>query len=196
MAVKKTVHTAEEILTVLEELKKQTDRGAAIVAASVAEELLAVVIQERLLPLNSEIRKSLFDRPNAPLSSFSAKIDLGYALGLFSDSAMKHLHILRECRNRFAHRIEPLNFDHPSITEVLSKIGESELRNVAKTNRDLYEGLFRTIAIILIAECNQDIRIEDLGKTRPDIFIRLVGMLWPEKAGVLENFLRQMAEGH
>ena len=81
MAVKKELHSTEEIKTVFDELSKQTDRGAGIIAASVVEELLAVVIQARLLPLNGETRRSLFEGPNAPLSSFSAKIHLGLGLG-------------------------------------------------------------------------------------------------------------------
>ena len=59
MAVKKELHSTEEIKTVFDELSKQTDRGAGIIAAAVVEELLAVVIQARLTPQKTQMRVRL-----------------------------------------------------------------------------------------------------------------------------------------
>ena len=182
MAVKKTVHTAEEIRSVLEELKKQTDRGAGIIAASVTEELLAVVIQERLLPLNSDLRQALFERMNAPLSTMSAKINLGRALGLYSDVGAKRLHMLREVRNRFAHRIEALTFDHPIVVDAM----QDGLADVPppkfKSNRFAFEMIFAACCMLLLGQSGQNIRINNLGETRPEIFLQLLSVLDPAMA--------------
>jgi hypothetical protein len=192
MAVKKTVHTAEEIKAVLEELNGQTDRGAAIIAASVIEELLAVIIQKRLLPLTSDLRRSLFERTNAPLSSFSAKIDLGLLLGLYSASAAKHLHILRECRNKFAHRIEALTFDHPEITKIMAPLLDEPAFGAMESNRHRYLAVVQLNAMLFVAMGYSDIRIVELGQTRPDIFVELFAWLWPEKAEVFRGLLKEM----
>jgi hypothetical protein len=193
MAVKKAVHTADEIKAVLGELEKQTDRGAAIIAASVIEELLAVVIQERLL-LTGDLTRALFDRPNAPLSTFAAKIDLGFALGLYSDSALKHLHIIRECRNKFAHRIEALDFDHPDIQGIIGVLTAQPFFKAQQTTRERYFSLFRLTSILLMSECNENIRIVQLGQNRPDIFVGLFARIWPERAAELKLILEQLKQ--
>src|SRR5438876_787528 len=63
-------HTQEQISAFLQELKTQTDRGAAIIAAAVLDELLELLILDRFIKLGSERRDALFDRTGAPLSSF------------------------------------------------------------------------------------------------------------------------------
>src|SRR5664279_2548110 len=61
---------------IVDELKKQTDRGAAILAAAVLDQMLETVIEKRLLIFDSKQRKALLGRM-APLSTFSAKIEIG-----------------------------------------------------------------------------------------------------------------------
>jgi hypothetical protein len=56
-----------------------------------------------------------------PLSSFSAKIDLGVLLGLYPEEVRRDLHRLRDVRNQFAHEQEPRNFCYPKISEICAK---------------------------------------------------------------------------
>jgi hypothetical protein len=57
---KRNVHTPEQIEAFRTELEKQTDRGAAIIAAAFMEDLLTIVIQRRLVELSSDRTEALF----------------------------------------------------------------------------------------------------------------------------------------
>lgn len=82
---RKKVHTPKQVTTFLEELKNQTDRGVGVIAATVIEEILELLIQERLLELSAERHDALFGRMR-PLSTLSAKTELAFALGLISNT--------------------------------------------------------------------------------------------------------------
>ena len=102
------------------ELEQQTPRGAAIVAAAVLEDLLALVIQRRLIELSSKRTEALFGKM-APLSTFSAKIEMGFALGLYGEDGRAYLDLIRDVRNKFAHKFDPLTFRKRGNSRALEK---------------------------------------------------------------------------
>ena len=71
------VHTSQQITAFLAELEKQTDRGAALVAAAALDEILEMLIHARLLEVGRDRHEALFGR-GKPLDSFSSKIELGF----------------------------------------------------------------------------------------------------------------------
>jgi hypothetical protein len=112
------------------ELNQQTDRGAAIVGAAFLDTLLEITILARLRPLSRKIKDDLFGH-DKPLSSFSGKINIGFALGLLTTSLHHDLMLVRQIRNKFAHRVEPLTFDDAEIRPMCERLKipvESELR--------------------------------------------------------------------
>jgi hypothetical protein len=144
-------HSDEVISGVISELERQSDRGAGIIAASFIEEILEFVILKRLRPLSSDKYRNLF-KGNAPLSTLAAKIDIAYATGIINDLGNIQLHLIREVRNRFAHRIEPLDFEHPEIKQLISSnelIANSGLLKAAST-RNAFLWSFRVTAMGLI----------------------------------------------
>ncbi|EXI66040.1 MAG: hypothetical protein AW08_02779 [Candidatus Accumulibacter adjunctus] len=90
-------------IALIEELANQSDRGAAIVGAAWVEEAIAYSLHE-VLEKDDRSWKRLFG-PAAPLSTFSAKIDLARLLGLMTDTIRTDLHVIRDIRNEFAHQI-------------------------------------------------------------------------------------------
>jgi hypothetical protein len=95
---------------VLNEIDQQTDRGAAIVAAALVEDYLSDAIKTRLHArgkARTDVIKGLFDRA---LGTFAAKIDLGFALGLYLEDAHKDLNTVRLVRNQFAHHKSQISF--------------------------------------------------------------------------------------
>ena len=89
-------------------LADESDRGAAVLAVAHFEIQLRDEMTHRLeLDDNEKLRKKIFDCPGAPLSSFSAKIDVAGALGLYSQKTLTGLHIVRKIRNKFAHSSTP-----------------------------------------------------------------------------------------
>lgn len=108
---------------IVDELEQQTDRGAAIIGAALVESLLRQSLESRMrLRTSSEKRTAnrLFGTMG-PLSSFSAKIDLGVLLGLYPEEVRADLHRIREVRNQFAHEQEPRDFGFPKISDDCAK---------------------------------------------------------------------------
>jgi hypothetical protein len=71
--------------SIVDELERQTDRGAGIIGAAFIERLLLQALKSRMRLNTSDDKKAaknLFDRMR-PLSTFSPKIDLGLVLGLY-----------------------------------------------------------------------------------------------------------------
>jgi hypothetical protein len=102
------------------ESETETPRGSAIVLSTIVESALEECICARLLPMSNTHRDSLFDG-EAGLSSFYAKIDLGFSLGLYGTKTKADLHLIRRIRNQFAH-YSPRSFSHPEIKKHCLKL--------------------------------------------------------------------------
>jgi hypothetical protein len=92
----------------IQEIKKQRDRGAGIMAASILEEHLTAAIKSHIQK-NKEIENRMFSG-YGPLASFAAKIDFGFLLGLYGEHIHERLQIIRKIRNDFAHNPSPASF--------------------------------------------------------------------------------------
>ena len=79
----------------------ETDRGCALLAGAILDELLADYLSLRFV--DHEIAARLLDEPNAPLATFSARIDLSLALGILDTGMHRAFHIVRQIRNDAAH---------------------------------------------------------------------------------------------
>jgi DNA-binding MltR family transcriptional regulator len=97
----KRMDPLEKWLDVVEELRNQTDRGLAVVGATIVEEQLKSLILRGFTKVNQEVRR-MFD-PDHALGSFSPKIRLAYAVGFVSHAVYCDLDLIRQIRNRFAH---------------------------------------------------------------------------------------------
>lgn len=105
---------------ILREIMQQTDRGAALIAVAYLEERLTDAIKARLI--RDEKLEGRFFKGAGPLASFSAKIDLGFMLGIYENDIQRILHTLRRIRNEFAHRTEPLDFSAQRIRGLCLKV--------------------------------------------------------------------------
>jgi DNA-binding MltR family transcriptional regulator len=168
-------HTQEQVGEILKELQSQTDRGTAIIAAAVMDDLLNQLITSRLIDLGSERHDSLFSRTNAPLSSFSSRIEMAFALGVLSNEARLGLHLIRDVRNAFAHRIEQIQFDHPEVAQMIQSRAMPLLKRLQKTNRDVYLDTFTAIAFIIYGTLSlSDFRIRPLEDTHSEPMLAIL----------------------
>ena len=108
---------------VLDELESQTDRGATLIAGAYLEDRLIDAIKART-NRHADI-ENRFYKGHGPLASFSAKIDLGYLLGIYDETFCRFLHVIRRIRNEFAHQFQPLNFDSQKIRDLCANIAVS-----------------------------------------------------------------------
>ena len=71
----------DAIVAMIKEVESGSDRAAAILAASCVEDQLAFAIKCKLCPDDKALIRDMF-QVRGPLGSFSAKISMGYLLGL------------------------------------------------------------------------------------------------------------------
>jgi DNA-binding MltR family transcriptional regulator len=109
--------------SILEEIYKQTDRGAALIAVSYLEQRLLDAIKSRLNN-DEKIEDKLFKGSGA-LATFSSRIDLALLLGIYEPVIHKMLHQIREIRNEFAHEPSPRDFNSQRIKALCDNISIS-----------------------------------------------------------------------
>ena len=110
----------DRYFSITEEINKQRDRGAAIIAVAVLEDHLLAAIKAKLSNNDAKIEDKMFNG-YGPLASFSARIDLGFLLGLYESEIHKALHQIRKIRNEFAHNLSPLSFRSPHIRAICAQ---------------------------------------------------------------------------
>ena len=117
-----------------------TDRPAVILQASNVENILqSLIVKSLRQPLPSDLRDRLFEG-SGPMSSFSSKVLVGHALGLFGPVFRHDLDLIRELRNGFAHVRHPLQLTTPVIAGVCAhlQLPDHEMRRVPSAYGNLY----------------------------------------------------------
>jgi hypothetical protein len=90
------------------EIDKQSHRGVAIIATAIVQDHLVLAIRGRLTN-DLQIQNKLLSIGGA-LNDFGTQIDFGYLLGLYSNIWRSKLHIAKDIRNDFAHKMDPMSF--------------------------------------------------------------------------------------
>lgn len=129
----------------LADLNKETERGAALAAAAMLDELLGRIIESFLIPNKGS--KALLDGFNAPLGTFSARIASAFALGLLSETEYRECELIRKVRNEFAHQIK-VSFKTEKVVSLCAQLQLS-----AKSYGDVHvdtRGQFTSAAVALI----------------------------------------------
>lgn len=91
--------------------------ATAILGGVMVEHEIEILMRRRIKRANEMWSEMVEER--GPLRSFSTKIMLGYALGLF-DAKMKHdVNVIRTIRNAFAHSKTMLHFDDALVVREL-----------------------------------------------------------------------------
>jgi DNA-binding MltR family transcriptional regulator len=92
----------------------------AILGYVLVEHELNILVRKKFKKTDDDTWEKL-QGENGPLRSFSTKIIIGYALGIYDEKIQHDLNIVRIIRNAFAHSKKLLEFDDPLIIpEILS----------------------------------------------------------------------------
>lgn len=143
--LRKDYPNLEEFFPFLDQLNKESPRGAVLIASSFIEEQLRRVILAFLIE-TSEADK-LLEGYNAPLGTFSARATTAFCLGLVSEEEYQDCDTLRRIRNEFAHNF-PTSFEDQKIIDLCKRFHHS-----AKDYADVVVGpfgQFSTAAVALI----------------------------------------------
>jgi hypothetical protein len=112
--------SSEDYEVAIAEIRDAPDRSAGIVASALLETIVQESILMRLIPMSNTHQNSLFGGESS-FATFSAKIDLGFSLGLYGPKTKSDLSLIRKIRNQFAHHIGR-TFGHPEIIKFCSNI--------------------------------------------------------------------------
>lgn len=132
-------------LVFLTEFNKETDRGAALAAAAMIDELLRRVLSGFLVA--NKGAKALLDGFNAPLGTLSSRIAASFALGLISEREHRECELIRKIRNEFAHQVK-VSFESAKVLGLCSQLqmAAQDYGNVEVDTR----GRFTTAAVALV----------------------------------------------
>lgn len=107
------VEHAEDLASFVKELQAETDRGLPLVGAALIDEKLLNTLGAFLVEGKSVTK--LLTAPNAPLGTFSSRIDACYSMALIDKFEYQEIGLIRKIRNEFAHARHGLSFDNVKI---------------------------------------------------------------------------------
>lgn len=111
-----------ELTEFLTLFSKENDRGTALLAGSIVDDLLGEILMTFLI--DNKISEELLNEPNSPLNSFYSKTKLSFALGLIDQEEYDEINLIRNIRNEFAHQWKHLTFDDNSVLKYSLKLRE------------------------------------------------------------------------
>lgn len=103
-----------EFFPYLDQLNRESDRGKVLISTGFMEEQLRKVLLAYLI--QAPEADELVSGANAPLGTFSSRINACYLLGLISEVEHHDLNVIRKIRNDFAHSIST-GFDTQSVID-------------------------------------------------------------------------------
>ena len=99
---------------------KESDRGAALVAASMLDERLEEILHSFFVETTAS--RDLLAGFNAPLGTFSSRASASFALGLIQENEFKEITLIRKIRNEFGHGWEPMSFSSERIAALTRQL--------------------------------------------------------------------------
>ena len=170
----------------VEEFEEETDRAAVILGAAKLDTLLYQLIGKYFLAPTTG-KDELLDG-DSPLSTFSAKINIAYRLGLIDGPFAKALHLIRRIRNAFAHELSGSTLDsgaHRDRVKELSLpfkglaiVKQFEEGFITERKYSGPSAEFRTVLAIMA--CRLDFAILRSVKIKNDKAIALISRKWPK----------------
>jgi hypothetical protein len=108
-----------ELSELMNELKTDGPRGTVVLAGALIDDFLRSAIEATLVELTEDEKKELFEGSGL-LATFSARIKIGYAMGIYGRKTRHDLNTMRELRNAYAHVAnKSIAFDTPSVVSLL-----------------------------------------------------------------------------
>ena len=126
--MKDTEPEIQQLEHFLGEFNKESNRGAALVAASMLDERLREILSNFLV--EGPTSKELLVGFNAPLGTLSARAAAALSLGLIQENEFKEITLIRKIRNEFGHGWKSLSFESGRVADLcrqLPWLGPAEL---------------------------------------------------------------------
>ena len=122
-------HFSDNLKYLVKGIDDESDRGCVLIAAAFIEDQLEQLLRGRFCDSRHCQKHSVNElfRLMGPLSSFSAKTHMAYALTLISKNDFTAINSIRKIRNDFAHKFEEASFEDRQTRDHVSNIAEFAL---------------------------------------------------------------------
>lgn len=158
----------------LDAVKRESDRGCALILAANLENRLGDVLRSACIRLSKAEFTAIFEG-NGPASTLSSRIRLTHALGLIAKEEQHDLDAIRRIRNDFAHNENELDFADTSISSRCDSLLLFRDLVITRTEIDFtrYTGRakFQTVGISLYLTLSERVREASLARRLPPTFI-------------------------
>ncbi len=131
----------------LAEFQKETDRGGALVGAALLDNRLERLVLSHLVA--GKVAEGLVIGRNAPLGSFSSRINASFAMGLITTEERQDLNIVRSIRNEFAHREHGVSFEDGTIAGLCTSLKSRRPQQMIEDHGYTPRGRFNDAVIFL-----------------------------------------------
>jgi hypothetical protein len=111
---------SDESKHLYEVLNNESDLACVLIASSYLDYALASLLKRHLI--KSGLVKKLLDPPRGAISTFAARSDLAYCLGLIPSGLRQNLETVGDIRNHFAHNYLALSLDSDDIAQLVDAL--------------------------------------------------------------------------
>jgi len=101
-------------------LNNESDLGCVLIATSYLDYALASLLKRHFI--KSNLADKLLDPPRGPVSTFSARYDLAYCLGLIPAPLRQNLETVGSIRNAFAHEYLSLSLNAREVEDLVHSL--------------------------------------------------------------------------
>jgi DNA-binding MltR family transcriptional regulator len=167
----------EEVRKSFEEIKILSQRGWAIIAASHLDEQLAALLRAFFVDDQRTADQVLED--TGAISTFGARIELAFLLGLISARERRMLNLIRKIRNDFAHNSRIASFSQSPIKDRCleldaTKILESEELGDPRKPEGKFLAAFGFLLLVLVHRREQLQRREEAESISEDYGVSMI----------------------
>ena len=143
----------------LEALKKAADVGdhggdrlTAIVGGSIVETALSAGLKRKMRAdldpkATQDLNRLLFNVEDGILASMGSRIQVAYAFGIIGPITRQDLIHVAKIRNAFAHSIQEIHFDTPSVKDLCRELKLPTYEQFREPPRDAREAFVTTVAV-------------------------------------------------
>ena len=132
-------------------LREAHDYVVVLTAVSTLENAISAGIVDKLTNKSDLLLKNLFEGPNAPIGSLSAKNSIAFALGVYGARARGDIDSLRNVRNAFAHLNQEIELSEQKIDKQIRSLGILKEKFTEETLMDLPTKQLLILAVFHLA---------------------------------------------
>jgi DNA-binding MltR family transcriptional regulator len=105
------------------DIAKQEHWANVLILSTLLDQVLELALSDKVNG-SKQFKKELFNY-SGPLGTFSSRIKIGYAFGLYAEHVYDGMNIVRDIRNTFAHTRHGLSFDNDALVNEVKKLTET-----------------------------------------------------------------------